>query len=33
VKSLETYERAIDSRTFFILGTDSDLLKYLRTPR
>ena len=33
VKSLETYERAIDARTFFILGTDSDLLKYLRTPR
>ena len=33
VKSLETYERTIDPRTFFIVGTDSDLLKYLRTPR
>ncbi len=33
VKSLETYERIIDARTFFVVGTDSDLLKYLRTPR
>jgi len=33
VKSLETYERATDARTFFVLGTDSELLKYLRTPR
>jgi len=33
VKSLETYERTIDAQTFFVVGTDSDLLKYLRTPR
>ncbi|HSK09815.1 MAG TPA: protease modulator HflC [Vicinamibacterales bacterium] len=33
VKSLETYERSIDARTFFVVGTDSDLLKYLRNPR
>ena len=33
VKSLETYEQTLDSRTAFVLGTDSDLLKYLRTPR
>ena len=33
VKALETYERAIDAKTFFIVGNDSDLLKYLRTPR
>jgi membrane protease subunit HflC len=33
VKSLETYERTMDAKTFFVLGTDSDLLKYLRTPR
>lgn len=33
VKSLETYEQTIDAQTFFVLGTDSDLLKYLRTPR
>jgi len=33
VKSLETYERSIDARTVFVLGNDSDLLKYLRTPR
>jgi membrane protease subunit HflC len=33
VKSLETYERTIDPRTVFVVGTDSDLLKYLRTPR
>jgi membrane protease subunit HflC len=33
VKSLETYERTIDARTFFVVGTDSDLLKYLRAPR
>ncbi len=32
-KSLETYERVIDGKTYFILGTDSDLLKYLRSPR
>ena len=33
VKSLETYERVVDGKTFFVLGTDSDLLKYLRAPR
>jgi membrane protease subunit HflC len=33
VKSLETYERSVDARTTFVLGTDSELLKYLRTPR
>jgi membrane protease subunit HflC len=33
VKSLETYERSVDARTFFVVGTDSDLLKYLRAPR
>lgn len=32
-KSLETYEKVIDGKTYFILGTDSDLLKYLRSPR
>ncbi len=33
VKSLETYERVVDGKTYFVLGTDSDLLKYLRAPR
>lgn len=33
VKSLETYERTVDASTFFVLGTDSDLLKYLRAPQ
>lgn len=33
VKSLETYERTVDASTFFVLGTDSDLLKYLRAPK
>ncbi len=33
VKSLETYERVVDGKTFLVLGTDSDLLKYLRAPR
>lgn len=33
VKSLETYERTVDAKTFFVVGTDSDLLKYLRAPR
>jgi membrane protease subunit HflC len=33
VKSLETYERIVDPKTFFIVGTDSDLLKYLRAPK
>lgn len=32
-KSLETYERVIDGKTYFVLGTDSDLLRYLRAPR
>ena len=32
-KSLETYERVIDGKTYFVLGTDSDLLKYLRSPK
>ncbi len=33
VKSLETYERVTDTKTFFVLGTDSELLKYLRAPK
>lgn len=33
VKSLETYERVVDAKTFFVVGTDSDLLKYLRAPK
>jgi membrane protease subunit HflC len=33
MKSLETYEKVMDPKTYFVLGTDSDLLKYLRTPR
>ena len=32
-KSLETYERTMDPGTFLILGTDSDLLRFLETPR
>jgi membrane protease subunit HflC len=32
-KSLETYERVIDGKTYFVLGTDSDLLRYLRGPK
>ncbi len=32
-KSLETYERVIDGKTYFVLGTDADLLRYLRAPR
>jgi membrane protease subunit HflC len=32
-KSLETYERVIDGKTYFVLGTDSDLLRYLRAPK
>ena len=32
-KSLETYERVLDGKTYFVLGTDSDLLRYLRAPR
>ena len=32
-KSLETYEETMDSETFFILGTDSELLRYLEQTR
>jgi membrane protease subunit HflC len=32
-KSLETYERVIDGQTYLVLGTDSDLLRYLRGVR
>lgn len=32
-KSLEIYERVMDGKTYFVLGTDSDLLRYLRGPR
>lgn len=32
-KSLETYERVVDGKTYFVLGTDSDLLRYLRSPK
>ena len=32
-KSLETYEQTMDASTFFMLGTDSELLKYLEQPR
>ena len=32
-KSLETYEATMDPETFFILGTDSELLKYLEQTR
>ena len=32
-KSLETYERTMDPSTFLILGTDSELLRFLETPR
>ena len=32
-KSLETYERTMDPNTFFILGTDSELLRFLEAPR
>lgn len=31
-RSLETYEQVIDSDTTIIMGTDSDLLKYLEQP-
>ena len=33
MKSMETYERTMDPSTFFILGTDSDLLRFLENPR
>ena len=32
-KSLETYERTMDPSTFFILGTDSELLRFLEPPQ
>jgi membrane protease subunit HflC len=32
-KSLETYEQTMDDSTFFLLGTDSELLKYLEQTR
>ena len=32
-KSLETYELTMDAETFFILGTDSELLRYLEQTR
>ncbi|MDP6580887.1 MAG: protease modulator HflC [Vicinamibacterales bacterium] len=32
-KSLETYENTMDPDTFFILGTDSELMRYLEAPR
>ncbi len=32
-KSLETYEQTMDASTFFLLGTDSELLKYLEQTR
>ena len=32
-KSLETYEQTMDPETFFILGTDSELLRYLERTR
>lgn len=33
VKSLETYEHTMDPHTVFILGTDSELLKFMTRPR
>ena len=32
-KSLETYEQTMDESTLFILGTDSELLRFLEQPR
>ena len=32
-RSLESYEKLMDEDTMFILGTDSELLKYLEAPR
>ena len=32
-KSLETYEQTMDPNTYFILGTDSELLQYLESTR
>ena len=33
VKSLDTYEKSLDSNTIMILDSSSDLLKYLGKPR
>ena len=33
VKSLEMYEKTIDPKTYFILSTDSELLKFLQRPK
>ena len=33
MKSMETYEQTMDSETVFILGTDSELLRFLETTR
>jgi membrane protease subunit HflC len=32
-KSLETYEKTMDAKTVFILGTDSELLKFIGKPK
>ena len=32
-KSLDTYEQTMDAETLFILGTDSELLRYLQQPQ
>ena len=32
-RSLESYEKVMDGDTMFILGTDSEFLKYLRAPK
>ena len=32
-KSLETYEKTMDAKTVFILGTDSELLKFMGKPK
>lgn len=32
-KSLETYEETMDSSTIFMLGTDTELLRFLEQPR
>ena len=32
-RSLESYEKIMDPQTMFVLGTDSELLKYLNRPR
>ena len=32
-KSLETYEQTMDNETLFILGTDSELLRFIDRTR